>query len=258
MRAVKTLLTRGLRNDRSGDDGRDWCALMTSTIQEEWPAPDAAVRTLEAESGLGIVGKPYYFYVLRAEDSYGFVVFVLSEAEDVTWPPDAKGAAPFDSGGWWLGKIHTKPRLDPAARQTAFQASEVLLRDWKGAFEQYLHANYSTVDEYVEGRPPRFGCQPQQTEFTIHHRPLNAPKAWTWEVRIPHSLIAGRLTPKEVYITEINRDDYIYWLLRESRLPDSTTRRIIGWIAEHARVIGRNELVVRAVLDSMALEAARG
>ena len=224
--------------------------LMTRTIQGKWPAPHASEWTLKAEDGLGIAERPYYFYVLRAEDSHGFVVFVLSEAEDVIWPPAAKGATPFDSGGWWLGKIHTKPPLDPAARRTAFQALELLLRDWKGTFERYIHANYGTIDEYIEGRAPSSG----QTEFTILRGPPNSSKAWTWEVRIPHELIEGRLTAKAVYITEASLDDYVGWLLHESQLPDNTTAQIMGWISDHAIVA---ESVVQATQESLVAEAAR-
>ena len=78
--------------------------------------PPASPHTLDAERGLGIRDKPYYFYVLRTEDAYGFVVFVVSEAEGAAWPRDARGATPFDSGGWWAGKIQTDPPLDEAAR----------------------------------------------------------------------------------------------------------------------------------------------
>ena len=253
---MNTLLTRGLRN--RSVDGLDWYTLMTRAIQGEWPSPDAAVRTLEAERELGIVGHPYYFYVLRAEDSYSLAVFVLSEAEDVVWPPAAKGATPFDSGGWWLGKIHTEPRLDPAARQAAFQALDVWLGDWKGEFEQYIRANYGTVEEYIEGRVPSSGCRPPKTEFTILRGSPNTSKAWTWEVRVPHNLIADRLTPKAVYITETHRDDYVYWLLRESQLPDRTTLGIHRWISDHAIVPDHNESVVQAAQESLVSEAARG
>lgn len=258
MRAVNTLLTRGLRDDRSWEDRRGRHILMTRLIQREWPGPDAAAQTHEAENGLGIGGGPYYFYVLRAEASHGFVVFVLSEADDVAWPPAARGATPFDSGGWWLDKIHTEPRLDPAARQTAFQAADVLLRDWKGAFEQYIDANYSKVDEYIEGRAPISRYRLPQTEAAILRGPPNTPKAWTWEVRIPHRLIARHLTPKAIFITERVRRAYVQWLWRESPLLPSAARRIRRWISNHAIVPDHNETVVGAAQKWMAVEAAGG
>ena len=88
---MNSLLTRGLRNARLRGSG-DWRELVTKAIKGEWPDPAASPQTLEAEGGLGILGKPYYFYVLRAEDSYGLVVFVLSEAEGVVWPADERGS----------------------------------------------------------------------------------------------------------------------------------------------------------------------
>ena len=89
MGVMSSLLTRGLRSNRL-HGGEDWRELVTAAIQGKWPAPAARPQTLEAEHGLGILGKPYYFYVLRAEDSYGLVVFVLSEAEGAAWPRSYK------------------------------------------------------------------------------------------------------------------------------------------------------------------------
>ena len=255
---MNNLLIRGLRNKRLRRDEEGWWReLVTKAIQGEWPAPAASSQTLEAERGLGILGKPYYFYVLRAEDSYGLVVFVLSEAEGVVWPADARGATPFDSGGWWSDKIHTAPPLDTAARQAAFRTLDVPLRNWQDAFEQYIHAHYGTVGDYLEGRAPKTGSQPPETGFTIIKGQPNTARAWTWEVRVPHDLIASRLTLRAVYMTEVSRDDYIDWLWR-SPLADSETPRIHRWISDHVIVPKQDESVVRAARESIALEAARG
>ena len=106
---MNNLLVRGLRQSRVHGSG-DWRELVTSAIRREWPAPNASERTQEAERGLGIGGKPYYFYVLRAEENFDLVVFVLSEDEEADWPSDARGATPFDrspsSGG-----VRTTSRL---------------------------------------------------------------------------------------------------------------------------------------------------
>ena len=230
---------------------------MTRAIQGEWPAPAASPQTLEAERGLGIHGKPYYFYVLRAEDSYGLVVFVLSEAESTVWPADARGATPFDSGGWWLDKIHTDPPLDTTTRQATFRTLDVPLCGWQDAFEKYIHAHYGTVVDYLEGRAPKTGSQPLEAGFTIIKGQPNTAQAWTWEVRVPHDLISGRLTLRAIYMTEVSRGDYIDWLWR-SPLTDSESRRINRWFSDHVIVPKQDELVVRAVRESIALEAARG
>ena len=254
---VNRLLTRGLRNTRLLGGG-NWRELVTRAVRGEWPSPVASRQTLEAEHGLGILDKPYYFYVLRAEDSYGLVVFVLSEAEDVVWPDNAKGATPFDSGGWWLGKIHTKPPVDRAAREAAFGTLDVPLWDWQDAFEQYIHTQYGTVEDYVEGRPPISGDQSPGTGFTIINGPPNNARAWTWEVRVPHEQIAGRLTLKKVFMTEVGRHEYVDWLWR-GPMADSESLQIHKWIiSDHVEVPKQDESVVQAVRDWMALEFTSG
>ena len=70
---------------------RDRRELVTDAIRGDWPMPKPSKRTQKAERGFGIDGKPYYFYVLRANENFGLVVFVLSEIEDASWPPDAMG-----------------------------------------------------------------------------------------------------------------------------------------------------------------------
>ena len=200
---------------------------------------------------------PYYFYVLCAEDSYGLIVFVLSEAEDVVWPDSAKGATPFDSGGWWFGKIHTEPPLDTAARQAAFGAWDVPLRDWQDAFEKYVHAEYGSLGDYVAGQAPKSTDQQLEAGFTITKGHPNTARAWTWEVRIPHDLIAGRLALEKVFMTEVSRDNYVDWLWR-SPLTESESLRIHGWISDHVKTPKQGESVVRAVRQWLTLEAVYG
>ena len=96
------LLIRGLRQIRV-EGGRDRRELVTDAIQGDWPAPKASKRTQEAERRLGIDCKPHYFYVMRANENYGLVVFVIGEVEDADWPP--RGVTPFDSGGLWWNKL---------------------------------------------------------------------------------------------------------------------------------------------------------
>ena len=230
---------------------------MTRAIRGEWPAPAVSPQTLEAERGLGILGEPYYFYVLRVEDSYGLVVFVLSEADGAVWPADAKGATPFDSGGWWLDKIRADPPLDTTARQAAFRTLDVPLRDWQDAFERYIHSHYGTVGDYLEGRAPRSGNGPPETGFTIIEGQPNTARAWTWEVRVPHELVAGRLALRAVHMTEAGRDDYVDRLWRSPRA-DSESLRIHRWVEDHVIVPKQDESVVWAARESVALEAAHG
>ena len=254
---MNSLLTRGLRR-RSVRDGGDWRDLLTSAVRGEWPAPEASQQTLEAERGLGIGGKPYYFYVLRAVDSYGFVVFVLSEVESVVWPTHVQGATPFDSGGWWLGKIHTDPSLQAktAERQAVFRTLNVPLPDWRSAFEQYILAHYSTVDDYLKGRAPESESQPPNG-FTIIKGEPNTAQAWTWELRIPHSMIADRVKLRAVYMDAEDRDEYIDWLWH-SPLADHESSQIPKWVENNVIVPKQGETAVRAANDAIAQEIVNG
>ena len=258
MDTMNRMLIRGLRNVcLRGDD--NWCELVTRAVRGEWPSPAASPQTLETERGLGILDKPYYFYVLRAEDVFGLVVFVLSEAEDVVWPENARGATPFDSGGWWLDKIHTRPPVDTAARQAAFRTLDVPLRNWQDAFEQYIHTQYDTVGDYLEGRPPISSHQSPGTGFTIIKGPPNKVRAWTWEVRVPHEQIAGRLTLKKTFMPKDMPHEYREWLWHSSPLEPSECIRIDEWTkSDHVKVPKQDESVVQAARDWMALEITRG
>ena len=253
---MNCLLTRGLRHSRLDERG-DWRELVTKAIQGEWPAPAASVQTLAAERGLGILGQPYYFYVLRAEDSYGLVVFVFREAVDAAWPADAMGATPFDSGGWWLERIHTAPPLDAVERQAAFRALEVPLQDWQSAFERYVLEQYDTLAQYLEGHAPKAANPPPDLGFTILKGQPNTARAWTWEVRVPHGMAAGRLVLQAVYMTAASRDVYLDWLWR-SGLEDAESGRIHEWVEAHAIVPRAGELTVQAARRAIALEVANG
>ena len=120
--------------------------------------PKPSKRTQKAERGFGIDGKPYYFHVLRTNENFGLVAFVLSEIEDAGWPPDARGATPFDSGGLWWSK--TSRVLDDAERQAFFRDHDVPLAAWRNAFEKYVRTRYSAVSSYLKRDPPRHGSKP--------------------------------------------------------------------------------------------------
>ena len=129
------------------------------------------------------------------------------------------------------------------------------MRNWQDAFEQHVRG---TVGDYLlRDAPPKSGSQPPETGITIIKGQQNTARAWTWEVRIPHDLIAGRLTLRAVYMTEVSRDDYVDWLWRNS-LADSESLRIYRWVSDHVIAPKQNKSVVRAVRESMAREAAHG
>lgn len=202
------------------------------------------------------MGEPYYFYVLRAEESYGLVVFVFKEAQRPHWPADAMGATPFDRGGWWLDKVRTEPPLNASARQAAFRTLDVPLHGWQAAFERYILDHYDTLGQYLEGRAPMADALPE-AGFTIVRGQPNTARAWTWEVRVPHSMVAGRLVLQAAYMTEASRGQYLDWLWR-GVLADAESRRIQEWIDDSVIVPQEDELVVQAARSGIALEVANG
>ena len=154
LHAMDWILVHGLRQLHV-DRGGGWFELMTDAIAGRWPAQTPSAGTRRAERGLGISGMPYYFYALRADENFGLVVFLLSEIEGVDWPPDARGATPFDSGGLWFGMIATDPpawsarllqgprrafgRLAPRVRDVYRHTlqNDCRLRSWRCAGNRY-------------------------------------------------------------------------------------------------------------------------
>lgn len=216
-------LVHGLHNERGQGE---WRVLMTRIICGEWPpACGRRCSTVEAEAGLGIDGGPCYFYVMRADEQYGLVIFLLTEADDAEWPADVYGATPFDSGGWWRGKIETIPCLDRTTRCDRFKAVDVPLQKWQSAFNYHV-ANNTTMLSYVTGTPPAEHA-PAVAEIILATA-QNSAKAWTWEVRIPPSLIADRVQLHSAYMASEDRDEYIDWV--EDNVPLDERPRIRQWV----------------------------
>ena len=234
--------------------------LVTRAIQGKWSLPTPSRWTRDAENGLGIHNKPYYFYALRAEEPYGLAVFILREVEDLDWPECARGATPFDSGVWfdWLRKIDSPP--DQTETQEAFQRLDVPLSKWQVAFEQYILLNCGTVGNYIKGCVPGTENQPRGIEST------STARACAWEVRVPHDLIAGRLALSKVYMTESSLVDYKDWLvwqqtacrLRRQSLDNGSYRRIQEWIEANVVTVPRGKAVVLAVNEAIEREVGNG
>ena len=249
--SMESLLIRGLRQRRV-QGGGDWRTLTTNAIQGKWPSPTASRRTRTAERGLGIDGKPYYFYVLRTGEKYGLMVFVLREVENADWPPDVRGATPFDSGGLWRKKIATEPELDDAGRRAFFACRDVPLVDWRSTFEKYVQTRYVTVSDYLEGSAPGPGSESPDSEVTVVKGSPNDKRAWTWEVRVPHDLVAGHLDLLAIYMTGDDRDAYLKWLFRHNPLTDGESRRIRQWVDGHVIVPDQGMSATQAVEDWLA------
>ena len=203
---------------------------MTKVIRQEWIGLGGSPATRETESQLGIAGDPIYFFAMRSERAFGFVVFAarLRRATERKDRKD-KGATPFDSGGLWRGKVRTNRTLDAHQRQELFRANDIALPEFREEFDAYLRANYKKFNEYIVGKPPRHGTPP-----IIPRRP-NKSRAWTWEVRVPKAaasdwaeLVCGFITPKAMSI-------YKKWLDYDSGIEDAEARSIHLWIANNMR-----------------------
>ena len=244
-------LVHGLQNKKAGEE---WCVLITRIIRGEWPPAVPEDSTTNAEAGLGIDGAPCYFYVMRADKQYGLVLFLLTEADGFKWPADVHGAVPFDSGGWWSKKIETSPCLDQATRRDKFRAVDVPLQTWQSAFNCHV-ANNTTMLNYVNGEPP---TEHVAAVSEIILGEPNSAKAWTWEVRIPPSLIAGRVQLRCAYMASEDKDEYIGWI--EDNVPLDERRRVRQWVDESVHAVpasagaGGSE-VVKAVNDKFVQRA---
>ena len=131
------------------------------------------------------------------------------------------------------------------------------LVDWRTAFENYVRDHYGTVADYLDGSAPGPGSEPQDSEVTIIRGSPNDKQAWTWEVRVPHDLAAGRLELRAAYMTETRRDDYIDWLWR-GPLGHNERLRIHQWVETHVFAPKQYESVAQAVEDWLASEVTDG
>ncbi len=197
---------------------------MTDVILSRWPAPQRTPATIVAEVGLGIVGTPYYFYAMRTHRDFGFVVFILKQADNLDEIVPRMGATPFDTGGLWHGRVQTSPKLSSPGRRELFRRNDFALHLWSSAFARYLRDNYPSVDAYISGRPPRHAVKP-----ILNGHP-NGPRAWTWEVRYPPALAAQHLEVANAFMREDERDIYLDWLWTDSQLDDRLARSAHIWI----------------------------
>ncbi len=140
---------------------------------------------------------------------------------------------------------------------TFFQRHDVPLVDWKAAFEKYIHAHYGTVADYLKGSAPGSGSKLQNSGTVVIKGSPNDKRAWTWEVRVPHDLVASGLDLRAAYMTEANHSRYLHWLRRRTSLTESESRRIQLWIKHNVVVPMDDESVVQAVEDWMVWEVAR-
>lgn len=205
----------------------DWRESLTRIIRRQWSSRQPSQRTQQAEAGLGIEGTPCYFYAMRTERAFGFAVFFFCEIRSYGWPESSRGATPFDSGGFWHGKVHTVPSTASVERKEIFRIHEKPLPSWRQAFKKYITANYNSIEEYVEGLPPSMGSSP------ILPGPPNTSRAWTWEVRIPSVLMDGGVELLRGFLPEEDRAKYLDWLWADSSHDDGICRSIQRWMQDN-------------------------
>ena len=246
-------LVHGIRNEEASGEGGRWRELTTRILCGDWPARERSDLTKGAEAGLGVNDKPYYFYVMRTEKQFGRVVFVLAEAVGAQWPSDVYGTTPFDSGGWWLGAIKTKPPLDRPTRTRMFRDLDRPLEEWQSAFHAYITHAYATSPmlNYVRGKPPEVGCVP---EIVLAHQ--NRPRAWTWEVRIPQCLIAGRVKVLSAYMDDDDKSNYIDWVENDDWAVSNFQEEQRDWAVANIYAPTDDQMVVDAVENRLIEEVS--
>lgn len=149
-----------------------------------------------------------------------------------TQPDDqqARGATPFDSGGLWHGCIKTAPALTDSGKQQLFRKKDVLLTAFPSAFENYIFENYDAIRDYVEGKPPRIGTRPIMLDEP------NSTRAWTWEVRIPRSIVSKWAELVGGFITQDDMNDCSDWLTYDSAIEDAEAEEILRWANNNMRL----------------------
>ena len=203
-----------------------WRESITGIIRKSWSSRQRSQRTRQAEAGLGIHGAPHYFYAMRTERAFGVAVFFFRETQSTEWPEGIDGATPFDSGGLWHGKVRTSPPADHPGIREIFRTLREPLASWTPAFDEYIAANYRSVNEYIEGARPSTGTAP------IIPGPPNSSRAWTWEVRIPNARMSSGAELLHGFLSEDDRQTYLNWLWDESNLDDSICDEIEDWMRD--------------------------
>lgn len=203
---------------------KSWYAIVASVILARWPKPSPNPNTRKAETALNITGAPYYFYVMRTECAFGEAVFFFRERADYTWPNETLGATPFDSGGLWAGRIKLNTRTGPHCKRHVFETYQLPLVLWRERFSKYLEQNYADVNTYICGLPPCCASNPILTDRN------NTARAWTWEVRVPNSLVKTSLQLVHGFMPEEHINKFRHWLRSEPSINTADFKAILHWI----------------------------
>lgn len=188
--------------------------------------PHAASLT-DTEKSLGIPPSMYW-YIGRADDLYGEVVF-LCHANTTNSDPQQEGMCPFDSGGMWSGRIHTNPLYEPMSkeRHEVFWRFNTSLLDWDKLFLSHIQSYYSVPSHYVLGHPPNS----MPTDFAVVcSQPPNHSVAWTWEVHVACERADTRVRARHGYMTKARKDEVMNWIEEQSW---EILIEVLPWIESH-------------------------
>lgn len=132
----------------------------------------------QAEDELGLC-RSVYFYGGRAYPLAGGVAIVLSKESEAN---HTGSATPFDTGGWFRGRIRSNLSDDVGTRRAFCVECMINIGAWRDRFAEYLAAYFTPIDVYwSEGPPTR--PDPQG----VFQKLGNTWRAWTFEVRFCES-----------------------------------------------------------------------
>lgn len=213
----------GIRPPKIEDE---WHPLVLKILSYKFHESPSRGRTEEAENGLAIAPSCYW-YVWRADELYGEVVFLWREGAVPLRDSDG-GVAPFDSGGFWHGFVRTSTVFaDDVEKRSFFASICVKVSEWRTPFFEYVTSNYDDARDYVEGRTPAVG-----TPGIVRGAP-NAASAWTWEARIARAEYRMQVVIDSIYWVERDRFKFEQFLA-SAPLDDDEMTRIAAMIEEQS------------------------
>lgn len=212
-----------------------WQERVYAVVTNAYSRGAAREKTAEAESGLEIRSSVYW-YVMRASEHFGFIIFLWHEAEAVKWAPKDGAAAPFDTGGLWHGRIATTRSLSDSEKRQLIARVSVTLPEWRESFMKYLSDNYTAPEEYVNGNVPRTGV------VEIRYDGTNSQAAWTWEARVCRAASREQVRVASIYWTEDDRRAFEEWLTERDDLDELEVVHLLRHIAGMSSTTPPDEL----------------
>ena len=202
----------------------DWRVSLTNIVRRQWGLRKPSPNTIQAETGLGIDGTPYYFFAMHTERAFGFAVFFFQARRKSAWQDEVNGATPFDSGGLWHDNLRTTRPINDHQKRKIFRTNQYSLSTWVREFNRYIHNNYNSINKYIYGERPSIGVAP------IIPKPPNTSRAWTWEVRVPINLMYTGMELMYGFMSEEDGERYRDWLWNDSEFDDGVCHSIELWM----------------------------